>query len=1135
MNVLEDIIQQCHKRNAETEVLRQRQTVVTFALYKSLPYHIKVHCARRNPITLDQLENADISFMPIGHAPENDEGPRDLGGDRFLERQTTNSWRMRQWYSSWGIQIYTGIPSEHNGARWHDFEFTYDAICHAPQAVASCIETLLNIPANPLLTLTKSGGLRFSCRIQDYLHPHKDEAKFYIYKTTPTQDNLKHRDVYLQILGDRGYSRWDMRYEILLGNLLEPPIISKEILFAPIDKLRQDLHQPVLTEHTSTKTEPDSHPIVFPSLSSANLNMAKDAFLKRGFSYDHEANGFYYWRHDDLYLSMWEDQGKIWIRSTKPNDEFPKTAIPITDIWDDTGISNSSPLDEKIYALREGKLSPLAVKRNPTKLVKKETTPKKYPTLQERTKRLKQVVQRNPRILALVASEANILSNSDIETFLLKNNSTCWNIPSRKLADAAEERYKSKNIRSLERWRAKYYSWDQIKNIPIDIRIQNPFQHGNVCEDADRFRELMDKGGNPNQSLCPVCPVYIPCQERGHLSQVIRIKEAKNQISPIAKLFVDPLFTEIVEQTLDPIKEPERICIIDEDKTSVNDLFVECRLSKMVVKQWMENWKRSALGNFATALMQALNTQGQPYSNPIGQIRALVEAFKQQQDEIIHQMCYINIWGKVVTRNFVDTKTGLELAKYAIVFDNESYAYIPLDYDAEEKLSSMSLPTISPPTFSPDEYICLPMKLSEAISIGIFDVQTVEQIHLLPTVCRNPDWTYWHQLKCFFDHYPRDNDAPMHWSNRRLKFWIPPQLHPSVQRLLITSTSLTETQFRRMFPNQDIEVISLDPTAWLPDNRVYQLRTESKSTSDFLNYNSHLNTIELSKVGERYLIGIRKEIDRDPNIKHGIVALDKMTHIITDLKAKENVCFVESFKSVHNGIKVIEAVQVLWILGMPVWQQRYIWEKAQMLYGTDEKPLNYDEEMWTYRYKDKRMQEIYHQNVKGLLTQVVGSIELNRNSGKTVMILNNYELPDVTDRPETLLFDWEDYEIADGLDKLEETIRIRERFEAERDNLTAESSREEVERILGCSSRQANRFLFKLRGGTIPRISFREQILFLLSSGREKTTASLISAIDSSPQAIGNELRRLLDAGEIVRVRRGVYALPEDSPNKDEA
>ena len=143
------------------------------------------------------------------------------------------------------------------------------------------------------------------------------------------------------------------------------------------------------------------------------------------------------------------------------------------------------------------------------------------------------------------------------------------------------------------------------------------------------------------------------------------------------------------------------------------------------------------------------------------------------------------------------------------------------------------------------------------------------------------------------------------------------------------------------------------------------------------------------------------------------------------------------------------------------------------------------------------------------------------------MLLTDFELPNITDRPETLLFDWEDFEVAGELHKLEEAIRIREAFEVEQANMTAETSREEVERILGCSSRQANRVLNKLRGGNIHRITLQEQILFLLASGREKTTAALVAAIDSSPQAIGNKLKQLLNEGEIVRVRRAVYALSE--------
>ena len=145
--------------------------------------------------------------------------------------------------------------------------------------------------------------------------------------------------------------------------------------------------------------------------------------------------------------------------------------------------------------------------------------------------------------------------------------------------------------------------------------------------------------------------------------------------------------------------------------------------------------------------------------------------------------------------------------------------------------------------------------------------------------------------------------------------------------------------------------------------------------------------------------------------------------------------------------------------------------------------------------------------------------------------MSSLEIPDITDRPETLLFDWEDFEVAGGLDQLAETIAIRQRFEIERDNLTAESSRQEVEHILACSSRQANRMLKKLRGGKPLRVPFREQILALLADG-EKKAADVIAAIDGNPVAIHHELVRLTKLGEIVKVRWGVYALPETSSPK---
>lgn len=229
-NTLQDIIAHCHQRHEKP--LKQQKSIVEPLLYKGFPRHFTVYCAHRYPVMLQDLEAADISFMPIGRAPGDDRPPRCFRGERFLKRQQATDWRTLRWHKSWGIQVYTGIPSARDGALWHDINFTYEAVYAAPDAVFACVEALVDAVANPLLTLSKSGGLRFSCRIPGYLHPNTQQARLYVHKHTPTSENPHQHDTYLEILGEKGYDCWDARYEILLGDLLDPPVISKEVLFS---------------------------------------------------------------------------------------------------------------------------------------------------------------------------------------------------------------------------------------------------------------------------------------------------------------------------------------------------------------------------------------------------------------------------------------------------------------------------------------------------------------------------------------------------------------------------------------------------------------------------------------------------------------------------------------------------------------------------------------------------------------------------------------------------------------------------------------------------------------------------------------------------------------------------------------
>ena len=1134
MNALKDIIQRCHKQHGA--LLRQRKTVITPAFYKRLPYHIQVRCARGTPMLLEDLEQADISFMPIGHAPENDRGPRNFGGDRFLRRQGIEDWGYRRWHASWGIQIYTGIPSERNGARWHDLDFKYEAISAAPDAVSSCIETLLQTTVNPLLTLTQSGGLRFSCRVPNYLHLNTDTEKFYIYKHVPTTENPHQRDVYLEIRGDKGYSRWDTRYEILCGNLLAPPIIAKEVLFAPIEALRDALHEPDPLGGTDSETDLKIATVVPLSLGSTDLDLAKDALLKRGFAYLREDNGFHHWirrsgEDDDTYVSLWEDQGVVWLRESTPNTQLPSRALPITEIWNDTGITSQPsvtdlPVNDKMLAVRDGKLSPLAIKRSPPVLHRKtEISKKVYQTLEEHTAQIQNVFETKARIIGITAETVPEITSA-IESYLLKGGATCLNIANRHLAEVAEQRYHALKLSSVARWRARLYRWEQVKDIPTDERMKNPFRYGNVCEDPERCRALEEKGGNPSESICPKCPVYTECKVRGYLLQPLILRRAKAQISPVHRLFFDPRSAETLEQILDPMDETERICILDERHVEIEHLFLDSRLSKDTLQQWSVNWQGHALGNFAKFLLSALETRDVPNGNAIARVRTTVEAFQSHEEEIVKQMCHVNVRGKVLPQKIVDDETGAELAHFTIAFESGASACIPLDTGTEDRLREKGVPLFSLDTFIPNADIEIPMRMPEAIALGIFDTETVEKIQAFPTVYRDPDWTFWHQLKRLFAHYKRDADTPMRWNDKTLRFWVPPVLHPGIKRLLLISPMISEQYLHRVFPGEAIEVVHTQPTAWVSGNQVFQIRTDTYSLRTILNYDSNWDVLSLSKMGERLFFGIRAEIDRDPSVKHAIISNIPIVNLLADLRKKENVCFLMHFKGSDGVDTNFKEADVLWIIGMPNWPERTIWFQAQTLFGADEEPIYYEGEPAAAYYKDQRIRNMLQQNIVGLLTRIVGQMGLNRSSNKKVVLLTSWTLPDITDRPETLLFDWEDFQIAGGLDRLAEVIATRERFETERDNLTAESSRQEVERVLGCSARKANRILKKIRGGNIQRVSLLEQILTLLANG-EKKKAEITAAIGSSPQSVGNELKRLVDIGEIVRVRRGVYALPK--------
>ncbi|MDD9975415.1 MAG: hypothetical protein OXU27_15490 [Candidatus Poribacteria bacterium] len=1006
MECVKDIIQQCHERRQKD--MQQRETIVSPTLHGEYPYHYIVYCAHRYPLLLHDLEQADISFMPIGQAPF-DRGPAYCGGTRLLRRQGTLNWEPRRWFSSWGIQVYTGTPSARDGANWHDIEFTYRAIRDAPDAVVACVDALANAVMNPLLTLLKGGGLRFSCRVPDYLHPNTTDAKQYVHKHLPDIDHHRDRDIYIEITGDKGFTRWDARYEILTGNLLNPPIISKDVLFAFLDVLRELLHEPA--------------PV-------SELDLTDAALI-----------------------------------DTQDFDDF--------DVIE--SLETEQVMNESILAVQRGELSPISIKR-PRPLLEKA----KHTAVEGE----RNLSEWEAHILGITTGSMSTEKRREIEATFLDTAAIWINANTAHDAEEAERYYEGQGV-SVGRWKPRNYRWEQVKRIPIVERMQNPFAPGNACEDAERCNALEQKGGDPNKSICPSCPVYEACQVRGYLSQFQTLKEKQVIVSNIRNLFLDRRYAAFVEALI----VPDRVCIINDSESQLTKLFTEHHLSSEILEGWLINWSGTVLGQFAKTMLNAIQITDSQHGDIAKRIRTVVQAFEGLEDNIIQQMCQVNCPGKDGSR---------------IATDIES-----------------------------------------AIQFGILDISTSENIKKVPNVYLDSEWTLWHQLKTFFAYYTRDMDAPMFVDDGILRFWLPPRIHQEIQKLAFISPAFSEDCFKDVFPEETVSVrqVESQETA-LSRNKSFQLRSAPHISHAIANYEVNWDVFSLSEIANRFFRGIYREMKQHPDRNHVVISSTSTRLMLKNVfdkiisyhdLIKDTLASPEDLRSTFEAAdiyydrinvlrSVFEGADVVWIVGTPYFPPHFIWEQAKILFGNQVEPLNYNLTMNPYQFKDERIQELYEQNAIGILTQIVYIAGFNKASDRTLVLNAALRVPSVTDAPETELFDWEDFEIAGGLDDLSETIRIREDYEAEYANMDASWTRERVEYLLGVSKSQANRILMRLRGGKLERVPFHAQIFELLSDG-EKTTSEILESIQGNPGSIKNELTHLVETGDIVRVRRGVYAL----------
>ena len=83
---------------------------------------------------------------------------------------------------------------------------------------------------------------------------------------------------------------------------------------------------------------------------------------------------------------------------------------------------------------------------------------------------------------------------------------------------------------------------------------------------------------------------------------------------------------------------------------------------------------RECLRDFAKTLLNALEIKGKRHGDAVKGVRSAIQSFEWQEEELIRQMCQINVRGQVVAGGIVDTDTGKELARLRIEFEGGASA-----------------------------------------------------------------------------------------------------------------------------------------------------------------------------------------------------------------------------------------------------------------------------------------------------------------------------------------------------------------------------------------------------------------------------------------------------------------------------
>ena len=684
--------------------------------------------------------------------------------------------------------------------------------------------------------------------------------------------------------------------------------------------------------------------------------------------------------------------------------------------------------NEKVTAVKEGLLSPLALRRaEPPLPIEKERPDRVLRTLEQNAPVITEAFAKDASVIGLRAGTGEGKTEGAI-AFAVDGGAVAMNLNTIPLAEQVYKRFDTAETFAFL-WRSRWYQYAD-KNRVTDRSLQErirAFERGEIlCIKPHLCKASQARGIPAPVAICATCEVKEQCGRDGYLSQTAVAQNSQVLCISHPNLFIDPASKGFFQE-LSKGQPKDRICVIDEAKA--HELFIDCFLSKSVLQQWVKNWSGKELGIFAETVLDMLEIKTRaPY-----EIAELVNTFDATNlERLSRQASQYRVGYEKIDRGYTEIGETKPIAEHLARFDNGAAVYVAVDFDAYERFEELEISALQPMEIEAKGHLTLTP--SQAFRFGVFTPDSEDAIRALPRIWEQSDWTPFQQLKIFANRYQRQADAPIWYQDDELRWVIPPIVHSRSKRVICMSATLQREGFDRAFdsiPAEKRAFIETQPTLWVAGATAYQVRSGAYPRTSILDYDDQWNPVGISKTGNRFIGLIESEIERDRQTKHVIITFKRLAEFAGEqLTAKHPNLTVLTFSKME-GLDFTENGLVFWILGCPEVDIDVLTEHAQIVYGNDTEPLNYERDPDTREYVDKRVQLCWHAEVVGLMQQAIGRARLNRLAN-TAIVFSNILIPDFTGR--AIGFVPEDLQVADGLSNLTETAQHR--VEAENENPT---------------------------------------------------------------------------------------------------